>query len=332
MASRRCLSRRLSGPIGRGSRPGRTLVCAAARLNRCAADRIEARTGAHPEPDRTPILPQPDQRPPRRPRNPNRMTPNRLDASHNHPGPGPALAPIPATRPTRTVNSGLAWPVVLSLAVIVVKVWLHNRRRLQPSPDSSRHNADHDANGRDDDELQDDDPMPQPLENLPFRKKIFAVWGPGVIGLPIGFLIGYWLAADYDAYLLRSVKLLVGPCTMLIGASIVAVTFAGNWEMDEPQAQRRDNLVIATWYSSCFVVFAILLAGAYAAMATVPEDPDFLRASDLKGLGASAVALLTGSILGFIALIFRIINLVTHQAKYQKRLRTARDIPPSGSH
>ena len=325
MASRRCLSRRLSGPIGRGSRPGRTLVCAAARLNGYAADRIEARTGA---PTPNPTAPDPASTgpaPARRPRNPNRMTPNRLDASHNHPGSGPTPAPIPAIRPTRTVRSWLAWPVAISLSLvaIVVNARLCNRRRLQPNPDSSRHNTDHDVNGQDGAELRDDDPMPQPLEDLPDRKLVFQVWGPGVFGLPIGGLIGYWLAADYDAYLLRSIKLLVGPCAMLIGASIVALTFASNWEMDERQAQRRDNLVYTTGIFSCFVVLAILCAGAYTAVAPVPKGPALLSSYDLKGLGASAAALLTGSIFGFIALIYRIVNLVTHQAKYQKAKRSA---------
>lgn len=204
-----------------------------------------------------------------------------------------------------------------------MKARLRNRRRLQPNPDSSRHNTDHDVNGRDGDELRDDAPRPQPLESLPTRKLVFHVWGPGVIGAPIGFLIGYWLAADYDAHLSRSVELLVGPCTLLIGASIVAITFAGNWEMDERQAQRRDNLVSATWFSSCFAVLAILSAGAYIAVAPVPEGPALLSASVIKFLGASAATLLTGSIFGFFALIFRIINLVTHQAKYQKAKRSA---------
>lgn len=230
------------------------------------------------------------------------------------------------------MKNWLAWPVALSLIGIVVKARLRNRRRLPSNLDSNRHDTCHDTDGRDGDELRDDDPKLQPLEDLPIRKLALRVFGLGIFGGSIGFFIGNWLGGEHDANLFRFVELLVGPCAVLLGASIVAITFASNWEMTEGQAQRRDNLVVSAWILSVFAIMAIVSAGAYAAVAPVSKGTTFLSASNLKFLGALTTTLLTGSIVGFTALTFRIVDLVTRQAKYQKRLRITKDISPSGSH
>ncbi len=248
-------------------------------------------------------------------------------------GSGPAPPPVRATRPlplpavmkSAANKSRLAWPVALSLIAIMVGARVRNRRRLRPNPDSSRCNTDQDADGRDDGELRGNDLKPLPLKDLPARKLVFRVWGPGVFVALIGGLFGQWLAGDHDANLIRLVTLLVGPCAVLIGALIVAITFANNWEMTGNQAQRRDNLVYSSWFLSSFAVLAILSAGAYVAVTPMSKGSALLNVT-IETLGALATGLLAGSIFGFTTLTYWIIDLVIHQVKAHK------SEPPSGDH
>lgn len=216
--------------------------------------------------------------------------------------------------------------MVLFLVVVAVGSRVCTRRSLQLDPDESRYNTDYDTSGQAGDELRGDNLRPPSLEDLPSWKLIFHIWGPGVIGAFAGFWFGYRLAGDNDVGLLRLVNLLVGPCAVLIGISIVAVTFAGNWKMTVHQDQRRKNLVYISWFLSCFTVLAILVAAIYTALANVSENPATLSASDMnfwddiKFWGAGATMLLSASVFSFISLIYKIIDLVIRHTKDQDRL------------
>lgn len=206
-----------------------------------------------------------------------------------------------------------AWPVVLFLVAVAVSSRVTNRQSLRPNSDESRHNTDCDNSGKKGDERRGGNLEPLSLTDLPTRKLIFHIWGPGVFGAFAGAWFGHWLAGDNDVALLKLVNLLVGPCAVLIGTSIIAATFAGNWEMTAHQARRRENLLLHSWLLSFFAVLAILTAVVYAALATVPESSNPLSDSNIRNLGAVATGLLSGSVFGFIPLTFRIVRLVIHQ-------------------
>lgn len=218
-----------------------------------------------------------------------------------------------------------AWPVVLFLVAVAVGSRVCNRRPLPPNLDESRYNTDYDANEQEGDEPRGDNLGPPSLENLPSWKLIFHIWGPGVIGAFIGFWFGYRLAGNNDVGLLRLVNLLVGPCAVLIGTTIVAITFAGNWKMTAHQAQLRKNLIYISWFLSCFAVLAILIAAVYAALANMSENSTDLSASDMnfwediKFWGAGATMMLSASVFGFISLTYKIIDLVVQHTKDQSQ-------------
>ena len=210
----------------------------------------------------------------------------------------------------RTVRIRRTWPVVLFLVAVAVGSRVCNRRPLHPNHNESRYNTDYDANGQEGDELRGENLGPPSLEDLPIWKLSYR-FGFEIIVSFVGFQFGYRLAGDNDTDLLDLINLLVGPCAVLVGTSIVAVTFAGNWEMTAHQNQRRKNLLIVSWFLLCFAVLAILTAAAYHALATLSSNP--LSDSDMRTLGAMATALLYGSVSGFIPLTIRIINLVINQ-------------------
>ena len=106
------------------------------------------------------------------------------------------------------------------------------------------------------------------MEDLPVRKIAMVVWGlPGVAAGVAGFIAASSLSGEHDAHLVRLIELLVVPCAVLIGAAIVAITFAADWEMTPEQARRRDELVISSGFLSVFAVLAIMAAGFYVALA-----------------------------------------------------------------
>ena len=65
--------------------------------------------------------------------------------------------------------------------------------------------------------------------------------------------------ARSESYSLR--QYLLGPNTVLIGAALVAITFASNWEVTPEQAKRREELVISSLVLSGLTVLGFLCAG-----------------------------------------------------------------------
>ena len=222
--------------------------------------------------------------------------------------------------------------------------WFRTSRRRQPSSGPDRRHTGHDegrglANDQidpagDDPSSGPDEPQrgPKPLtqKGLPAWKVAIRVWGgPGLLASFVAYLLGIWLAGEHSDHLLRLITLLVGPCAVLIGVSIVSITFAGDWEMTSKQAKRRDDVIVHSYALVSSVVLAIAFAGVYAAVASVSDESALLNTGLVKGLGATAAWFLALSFFGVIGQVFRIVILVRHQKPSPKDVPLAGEQPNS---
>ena len=152
------------------------------------------------------------------------------------------------------------------------------------------------------------------MEDLPVRKAAMVVWGlPGVVAGVAGLIAAPWLSGEYDEHLVRLIELLVVPCAVLIGAAIVAITFAADWEMTPEQARRRDELVISAGILSVFAVFAIMAAGLYVALAPASGGSIPTGAENVETVGTVAAALLGLSVGGLVTHLFQLVRLVRYR-------------------
>lgn len=152
------------------------------------------------------------------------------------------------------------------------------------------------------------------IEDLPTWKGLGVVWGlSGVTAGIAGCLVALWLAGEHDENLLRLINLLLGPCAVLIGTALVAITFASNWELTREQAQRRRELVVSSALLSLLCILAFAFAGAYTTVASGPESPSLVDRGTLKSIAMVATGLLAASLGGLITLIIRLLALVIHQ-------------------
>ena len=100
---------------------------------------------------------------------------------------------------------------------------------------------------------------------------------------------------------------------MLIGTALVAITFAGNWELTREQAKRHHELVVSSALLSLFGVLAFAAAGAYTTVAPGPKNPALVDNGTVKSIATMATGLLGASLGGLVTLIIRLVKLVTHQ-------------------
>ena len=223
----------------------------------------------------------------------------------------------------------LAWSALV-VAAAVTAAWFRTSRRRRPSSGPDRHHTGHDEGCRlanDQIDPAGDDPSlgldrlqrdlePLAEEGLPAWKVVIRVWSvPGLLAAFLAYPLGLWLAGKHSDNLLSLFTLLIGPCAVLISVSIVAITFAGSWEMTSSQATLRDDVIVHSYILITSVVLAIASAGVYAAVAPVSDGSALLDTGIVEGLGATAVLFLTLSLFGVIGQVFRIIKLV----KYQNR-------------
>ena len=157
------------------------------------------------------------------------------------------------------------------------------------------------------------------IEDLPTWKVAGVVWGlSGVTAGITGCFVALWLAGEHDENLLRLIDLLLGPCAVLIGTALVAITFASNWKLTREQAQRHRELVVGSALLSLFGVLAFAAAGAYTAVASGPENPALVDNGTVKSIAMMATGLLGASLGGLVTLIIRLLILVIHQTEDAK--------------
>lgn len=135
---------------------------------------------------------------------------------------------------------------------------------------------------------------------------------PGIATGLLGALVGLWLSFYDKANLLQYIKTLLGPNSVLIGAAVVAITFASNWDkVNSEQVKQRDKLILsATVLSVVTVLAGFIPAGVYIAVAS-GKDLDLIGAEQVLDLtGPLATVVLTASLGGLATLIFRLGMLV----------------------
>ena len=220
----------------------------------------------------------------------------------------------------------LAWSA-LAVVAAVTAAWFRTSRRCQPSPDPDRRHTVHDEGGglaNDQIDPAGDDPSSGPDEPQrglePLTQEDLSVWkfvtgGWNDIGLVTALvisLIAVWLVGEQDELLLNLIKLLVGPCAVLISVSTIAITFTGDWEMTSIQAKQREDLFFYSYMLIFITVLAIALAGVYTAMAPVSYSLALL-ANTVQLSGALASSLLALSLFGVIRQVKRMVELVRNQ-------------------
>lgn len=142
------------------------------------------------------------------------------------------------------------------------------------------------------------------------------VWGlPGIGAGVAGFFAAVSLTREHDEHLLRLVELLVAPCAVLIGAAIVAITFATDWDRTPKQARRYDELVISSGFLAVFAVLAIAAAGVYVALAPTSDGSIPTDADDVEAAGVAATTLLGLSVGGLITHLGRVVVFVRYQTR-----------------
>lgn len=215
------------------------------------------------------------------------------------------------------------WPIAASLVAITV-TRMYNRQRLKLNFDSKltltldsiHHTTDHYIDERDSYEQRGDNFKTLSLKDLLTRDMERQVSAHIMVSALIAMCLNIWLTEYHSFSFLSFIKLLASTCAVLIGMSIVAITFAGNWEMNAHQAKRRYDLVFNTWALSFFAVLAIMFAGIYTVVPLESEGSTFV-AFAMFILSNMTTMLLVGSIFGFLGLILQIVNLVICQAKVE---------------
>ena len=113
--------------------------------------------------------------------------------------------------------------------------------------------------------------------------------------------------------------LLVPNAVLVVSAAVVAITFAGNWEMKQEQAQAYRRIVFGSVCLSFTTVLGFLFAGFYVAVAPSPESPALIHAGLADWVGQAATFLLAGGLGGLGTLMIRLGRLVRNRSRHPMR-------------